>query len=115
MNFLDCTNFRDFLAENRDDGTQLWAFHHLPRTGGSSLVAELAWRLEPSYNVHVPQDHFSDENWYPGVELPFWRFREALKVSHFRFVSGHFLRPQIEQLCALPHARLFTILRDPVQ
>jgi ABC-type transporter Mla subunit MlaD len=116
MNFLDCDDVRRFLAENRDDGTQLWAFHHLPRTGGTSLVTEVAGRLQPNYNVYIAHEVFNDR-WDPetAIEPPFRRFLEAQKTTAFRFVFGHLLRPQIEQLRTLTHARIFTIVRDPVQ
>src|SRR5262249_9459401 len=117
MNFLECTDVRDFLAANRDDGTQLWVFQHLARTGGSALSTALGWRLHPNYNVHIPIERFAEENFDsdPAMELAFRHFWEMQRTTPLRFVSGHLLRPHVGGLRKLPHARIFTIFRDPPQ
>lgn len=117
MNLLNCDNVQRFVAENRDNGTQLWAFHHLPRTAGTSLTAEILQRLQPSCDIHITMEAFARDSFDPDTEidLAFRRFWDEQKKTRFRFASGHLLHSHVQQLRTLPHVRILTMLRHPVQ
>jgi len=117
MNLLHCDDVPSFVADNQDDGSQLWVLHHVPRTAGTSLVAEIGRSLRPFYNVHVPAASFASGEVDPDaeIEVAFRDFWQAQAATPFRFACGHLLPSHIRHLRALPRARVFTILRDPVQ
>jgi|ERR1051326_5723393 hypothetical protein len=116
MNLLTCDNVQSLVADTRDR-TQLWVFHHIPRTAGTSLAAEFSARLQPSYDILIPLEAIARDSYDADTEmdLAFRRFWDEQKKTCFRFISGHMLRPHIRQLRTLPDVRLVTMLRHPVE
>jgi hypothetical protein len=112
---LRCDRIRDFITQHRDDGTQLWVFHHLAKTAGTSFVAAAGSQLLPAGNVHVPREIIASGPFNLEAELDnaFRKFWQEKTDTAFRFVSGHLRRRHIERIRTLKHARVVTILRDP--
>ncbi len=96
-----------------------WGFLHIPKTAGTSLVAELAAQCPPYYNIHIKD--------YSGSHVEI-RLREWQAVQEFvdidgalpagekhRSCSGH-LRREHEELLRqrIDGIRFFTFLREPV-
>ena len=114
MNLLTCDNVRSLVADTRDR-TQLWVFHHIPRTAGTSIAAEFSARLQPSYDIIIPLEAIARDSFNADTEidLAFRRFWDEQKNTRFRFVSGHMRRSHIRQLRTLPDVRLLTMMRHP--
>jgi hypothetical protein len=92
----------------------LWLFVHVPKTAGSSLASDLAQLAPPYRSIHI--DH--TDRTRPAVErydAAVEAFIAAQAASACRFASGHVqFRHHRRVQEAFPHARLFTMLREPV-
>lgn len=115
---LHCDDLETFIADEAAPDA-LWFFLHVPKTAGSSLSAELR-RLRPPYrNIHL-----SEADYRTGLAgAAFWAQLEPhidqMLADHarvgYRSASGHLLGPQARRLvAAVPGARIFTFLRNPV-
>lgn len=94
----------------------IWVFHHIPKTAGSSLVQELRVVFPPYCNIAgmpVPEGiEERSDMMMAQVEA----FLAAQATTQFRAVSGHLRLPHLRRIReALPQARVFTFLRDPVE
>nr|WP_246206266.1 sulfotransferase family 2 domain-containing protein [Propylenella binzhouense] len=94
----------------------LWLFHHIPKTAGSSLRAELVNATRSQYNIYegavIPDD--------PALRTPIILLNLACDdffIKHAerprRFVSGHLLRTHVERILSLGNVKMFTLLREP--
>lgn len=116
-------NFNRFLSEpvntfapkvNRRG--HMLAFHHIPKTAGSSLTRELSLTLPPYKNVHVGPGGYQVEGAKADMMTAAVEGFIAEEPEHrFRSMSGH-MRPAHLKMVrdACPHAMFFTVLRDPV-
>lgn len=99
-----------------------WLFHHIPKTAGSSMAAELAARAGPYANI-VPDYSATSSRTADSMIAAIDRFfdqteaqTEAQTGGRVRSLSGHFAGAQFDHLRArLPDGhRAFTFLRHPV-
>ena len=111
-------DLQSFIAESADPKA-LWLFHHVPKTAGSSLSAELAEHCPPYRNIHLSDEEYRA----PIAGRPFWsQLDHAVDAliaddaqTAFRSASGHLLGEQAERIRArIPRAKLVTFVRDPV-
>lgn len=104
-----------YLEEERDRPGDLWVFHHLPKTAGTSLAMEIRPLLGRSiaFNIDyldetIPFHTKLDMAVDTGIE-------EALLVRP-RFATGHIRGQHIDRLQRqLPSVKVFTLLREPVR
>lgn len=114
LNFFDLTadTLAGYLEQSSEfDGT--WFFHHIPKTAGSSLAAELAQRAAPYRNLHIDYTDAS-ENYADKIERAVTLF--LAEKANLRSASGHVQARHIERIAAAePRLRFFTFFRHPVQ
>ncbi len=105
---------QDYIKEKKEK-TDLWVFHHIPKTAGSSLVAELLANATPYHNI-VPD--------YLDVKTPHSvkiknavnLFLKKQKTIHFNSVSGHLFPTHLQQIKEKnSQSKIFTYLRHPVK
>jgi hypothetical protein len=116
MNFfdLDATNLLAYLKAQRDF-SGLWFFHHIPKTAGSSLAAELSIMAAPYGSIVWEQAGSMEEAWN-SREAAAHDFEKRLTSEKVRSASGHLLARHVNQfLAAQPQMRCFTFLRHPVK
>lgn len=91
-----------------------WVFHHIPKTAGSSMAAELAAAAAPYVNIHPDYSATSLET-TDSMMAAIDRFLDQTG-GRVRSVSGHFAGRHFDHLRAgLPEGhRAFTFLRHPV-
>lgn len=132
MNFFDLNagNFREYIAQNQSS-QNMWVFHHIPKTAGSSLASEMAAHAQPFKNV----DFFE----YDGEPVPFTEQRDRcvsklisdlskgeiyarsgekgmVRHSHLRSFCGHFMGKHLDEMeASFGPLNCFTFLRDPVK
>jgi hypothetical protein len=91
----------------------LWLFVHVPKTAGSSLVADLEDVVPHYRSIHI--DHTDRSR--PGPERYDIATEEFLRVqgtSPARIASGHVQWRQVARIIAgVPGVRLVTMLREP--
>jgi len=87
---------------------------HIPKTAGSSLSTDLGKHLSPRYNISLKQ--FDRELPHrQRFDAAVDTFLEKIATKRFPFASGHISGDQVARICAaLPSARAFTMLRDPI-
>lgn len=95
----------------------LWLFVHVPKTAGSSLGTELASLVPPYCNIHIDGQDRRDRS--RTVPERYDDATEAFLAAHakkpFRFASGHVQFRHVRRIAeAIPGARLFTMLREPL-
>jgi hypothetical protein len=100
----------EYFTPREGEPTPTWVFHHIPKTAGSSLFTELGRALRPSLGVtRTPLSPF------PTVAAALDHHLPEIGAGTYRFVTGHFQRPEIElmraQTCPIG---VFTVLREPV-
>lgn len=93
----------------------MWVFHHIPKNAGSSLTHELRFCFPPYLNIHYDNfDEGSDR--YEGLTKAVESFLEEHGERNFRSCSGHLRSQHVRMIReAVPEARVFTVLRDPVE
>lgn len=94
----------------------MWAFHHIPKTAGSSVV--MAWReavAEKGFaNVFVSEEDLSaGEDYSAALDRKFLEFQDRASRGEVYFACGHFTHGQVDRLIAAG-ARLFAFLRHPI-
>lgn len=92
----------------------VWVFHHIPKTAGTSLTRELSLCLGPYRNIAAG---YSAEQ--PNRQNALMEATEAFIAEYpeyqYRSASGHLRLLHLRRIRdALPHARFFTFLRDPI-
>ena len=94
--------------------TPLWLFVHVPKTAGSSLTAEAAAILHPSFNIDI--DHTDATRPYQAkYDSAVQDFLGALPIHGYRFATGHIVVRHVETIrAAVPDMRCFTMLRAPL-
>lgn len=93
---------------------QLWFFHHIPKTAGSSLVQELVFCARPYFNIHATFHQNGEVG--ESLEDSYQEFLHMHKQIVYRSASGHLRFEQAARLReAVPHVRMFTFVRDPVE
>jgi hypothetical protein len=114
-NFADfhALSLSDYLAAARDTEA-LWFFLHIPKTAGSSLSTEMARIRAPYHNVEIDYARPNgDHNAALAEAVASFAHTDAAQA---RSASGHVPAPLLAPILeARPDARLFTLLRDPVQ
>ena len=112
-------NFAAYFAA-ADAGRPLWLFVHVPKTAGSSLIAEAGAILQPAYNIDI--DHTDTQRSYRD------RFDDAVQAfiakqadnarqagGAFRFCTGHIDARQAGMIRdAVSDVQCFTFLREPM-
>ncbi|MBT3193112.1 MAG: sulfotransferase family 2 domain-containing protein [Verrucomicrobia bacterium] len=75
-------------------------FHHLPKTAGTSLIAQLRWRFWPSCE---------------GARYDYELSEKKIRSRLFRFYHGHFTGAKVQQFTELvPNGVVITFLRNPL-
>lgn len=116
INFFDLTpdNLQDYVDEARAY-KGLWFFQHIPKTAGSSLVADFYDNVRPyrgvEFDYTVPPGEVFTEYRRSMAE----KLLEEHKTSPYKAVSGHFIRNDVDVLRDNTDTRVFTFLRHPVQ
>jgi hypothetical protein len=102
-----------FARHFRTNGT-VWIFQHIPKTAGTSLTRELSGTLAPYRNIFVrPGTTLGGRGDLLMAEVE--TFIEAHRTRSFVSASGHLMPPHVRRIQeAIPNARVFTFLRDPV-
>ncbi len=95
-------------------GHPLWLFVHVPKTAGSSLVADAAAILQPSFNIDI--DHTDTTRTYQAkFDAAVQDFIAAQPGQGYRFATGHVVARHVETIrAAVPDLRCFTMLRAPL-
>lgn len=95
--------------DRRPDEQSSLVLHHIPKTAGSSLFTELGQVLRPRLGVTKgPNSQFETMKEALAHHLP------AIASGKYKFITGHFDRPDIGLILAQTPAEVVTILRDPV-
>ncbi len=95
-------------------GAPLWLFVHVPKTAGSSMIAEAERILQPSHNIDI--DHTDTTRTYQAkFDASVQDFLTRHATRRFRFCTGHINARQMETIsAAVPDLRAFTMLRNPI-
>lgn len=104
-----------YLDEESDRPGDLWVFHHIPKTAGTSLAIEIRPLLGRSiaFNIDyldetIPFPAKLDRSVDTGIS-------DAL-IERPRFATGHIRGHHIDRLRReLAPVKVFTLLRDPVR
>ncbi|MFC7704794.1 sulfotransferase family 2 domain-containing protein [Plastorhodobacter daqingensis] len=92
----------------------LTVFQHIPKTAGSSLVAEMNRHIGHYTPIEIDYND-PDPDVHQRVNKAVARFLDAWTPEETRCTSGHIFREQVEQILArVPDVGLFTFLRSPV-
>ena len=92
----------------------MWVFHHIPKTAGSSLAAELASLAAPYRNLS-PTYTDTSRSYDAAFEAMFAEFLDSLTKNSYRSVSGHLLASHLDRILdTTGDVRFFTFLRNPV-
>jgi len=95
-------------------GGEFWLFQHIPKTAGSTVVAELARHRRPYVNIDVA-DNPDRLRRMPLLEQLTARFLREQRGRRLSACSGHLSRSNIDAiLTERPETRLFTFVREPV-
>lgn len=116
MDFFSLTpdNVEDYIRENHAF-SGMWFFHHVPKTAGSSLVAELGKHASPYINVDVSYED-DGETFSERRDHAVSKFCEQVRQDPPRSASGHVLARHLEQIRNQGRdVRSFTFLRHPVE
>ena len=115
FNLFSDLPFDQFAQRFQREGI-VWVFHHIPKTAGTSMVQELRFCFPPYFNIGAAANRDPDaprraDMLMHGVEM----FLDEHPKTQFRSVSGHLHPVHVRRLReGLPHARVFTFLREPV-
>lgn len=111
---LDSQNVSDYILENRSF-SGMWFFHHIPKTAGSSLVAELSKNVTPYENIEPSYDD-------PTTQLYILRnrvvedFVARMAENPPHSASGHMMPNNIDLIEQQGHpVRFFSFVRHPVE
>ena len=75
-------------------------FHHLPKTAGTSLIAQLRRHFWPSCE---------------GARYDYELGERKMRAWYYRFYHGHFTGDKVQQFADLvPGATLITFMRNPL-
>jgi hypothetical protein len=108
------TTLSRFIQENHDSRS-LWLLLHIPKTAGSSLSAELAKVMKPYRNIHINYENSEVPARLQKQEVVDQFIADAEHIP-FRSASGHItMRHALQIRSALPHVKIITFLRDPVE
>lgn len=102
------------FADQHSDPAAIWLNHHIPKTAGSSLVAEIEVAVGPERFVNLLPTYGEGPDAY-AASLE--RQAEAVIASPTppRVFSGHLGAPQVDLLARkLPGLKIMTFLRHPV-
>ena len=119
--FLSLTSegLGDYVAQIRASGG-LWLFHHIPKTAGSSLAAELAVNAGEFLNI-LPDYEQLDLPFQVRLDNAYKRFQKRVRhgqtgeAAPLRSASGHLTARYVrETIKAFPQTNVFTFLRHPV-
>lgn len=116
MDFFSLTpeSVQDYILESRSF-SGMWFFHHVPKTAGSSLVAELSNHARPYINVGVSYEDNGD-TFAARRDLAVTEFAEKVRTKPPRSASGHVLARHLDVIMDQGQAvRSFTFLRHPVE
>ena len=112
---LEKGQLKEYINKERDDSA-LWLFHHIPKTAGSSLVAELSVN-RPSY-VNICIDYsldtsFSYEEKMQNAVESFLKKKTQAKI---RSASGHLSVSHFNTIMnKCKRGKAFTYMRHPVK
>ena len=102
-----------FLRDHTDPSA-LWIFLHVPKTAGSSFGREISQELAPYSNIHVDYED-RERSYDEQLRLAVDRFLAKEVEAPHRSASGHMPYRLLDKVvAAVPHAKVVTILRDPV-
>lgn len=115
LNFfnLDEHNLPQYVEEIAA-GPNFWCFHHIPKTAGSSLGAEMSTRLAPYHNILPVYSETAvrhDEQMALAMDAFLGRYRNG---ETFNSASGHLFRRHVDEIAAtIQNFRCFTFFRHP--
>jgi len=118
FNELEAFGLDEFIRRRRAPDA-LWGFVHIPKTAGTSLMASLDQKFGPLWRYEPPPALDGDRKtrrarW--DIIRGFVTLQKESGGARFRSFAGHLDNPQMEYLTGeFPQARLFTIVRDPVE
>ncbi len=105
-------NISQYIDSNLDHS--FWLFQHIPKTAGSSLVAECNKHLSSYKNLHVglqSTPHLSHPEKMDLVIEDFCKSKGNCQIA-----SGHLRKTHVDSiLSAYPNTKLFTYVRHPVK
>jgi hypothetical protein len=92
----------------------LWLFVHVPKTAGSSLIAEASAILQPRFDIDI--DHTDVTQTYQAkFDSAVQAFIHAQNQDPCRFATGHIVGRHVDAIrTAKPEVRCFTMLRRPL-
>lgn len=111
------TDLRKHIAKTKKDMKKqkaVWAFQHIQKTAGTSIVEELAVNSGLNLiNIFLePEDYV---NYTHGAYSRIIRQNaDAIRDPSLQLVTGHLRRENIDALQEIRPARIFTFTRDPV-
>ena len=104
----------EFLQQESAPG-ELWIFVHIPKTAGSSLVAEWSGIRQPYCNIHADYEA-PGKTYDERLENAIDRFVAENEKTSFRACSGHITMRHVRKIRkAIPKSRVVSLLRDPVE
>ena len=116
---LTAESVADYVGQNRASNG-MWLFHHIPKTAGSSLAAELAVNAGEFLNI-LPDYEQREIPFQVRLDNAFKRFQKRVRqgqtgeAAPVRSASGHLTsRYVVEAVRAFPQTNVFTFLRHPV-
>lgn len=112
---LYAQDFPAYLEEERDRPGDLWVFHHLPKTAGTSLAMEIRPILGRSIAFNID---YLDETipFRTKLDMAVDAGIEEARHTRPRFATGHIRGNHIDRLRReLAPVKVFTLLRDPVR
>jgi len=106
-------DFERYFAQ-AGGGRPLWLFVHVPKTAGSSMIAEAAAILQPRFDIDI--DHTDATRTYQAkFDSAVQKLVAAQHGRGYRFAAGHIIARHVETIrAAVPDLRCFTMLRAPV-
>ncbi len=92
----------------------LWLFVHVPKTAGSSMIAEVSAILQPRFDIDI--DHTDTSRSYQAkFDAAVQDFIRAQRQQRYRFATGHIVTRHVDAIRAeIPGLRCFTMLRAPL-
>jgi hypothetical protein len=116
MGFSSFANFGfEEFVQKESAPHDLWIFTHVPKTAGSSLVSEISYLRRPYRNIHVDYED-TTKPYDLKLEKAVDQFIQDNRTMQFRACSGHITMRHVAKIReACPHARVVSILRNPVE
>lgn len=113
---VEAGQIADFVTTHRNSDA-IWLIHHIPKTAGSSLAAEVTSAVGADYFINLEADYSAEgANYLSSLgDLTAMAVEKINSSTPPRVLSGHLGVSHVDSLvAAIPQLKVISFLRHPV-